>query len=138
MLDQINAIRLEHGLGTLAAEERLIAAAVGHSADLAGGEPSAVGHIGSDGSAAGDRATRAGYAWSLVAENVAAGPAWPDAVVYAWMNSPPHMGTILSPGAVHAGLGYVRGPEGDLSHYWTLVVAAPRHSGEGYAVACHP
>lgn len=138
VLEHINAIRLEHGLRRLVAEERLIAAALAHAGDQAAGGPDAVGHLGSDGSAPGDRVAAAGYAWSLVAENVAAGQAWPDPVVYAWMNSPPHMATILSPEAVHAGIGYVRGPDGGLSHYWTLVVAAPRHSGEGHPVTCHP
>ena len=138
VLDRVNAFRLEHGLRALVAEERLVAAALAHAADQAVGGPDAVGHLGSDGSAPGDRVTRAGYDWSRVAENVAAGPASPEAVVYAWGNSPPHRATMLSPEAVHAGIGYVTGAAAGPNHYWTLLVAAPRRGGTVDPVICHP
>ena len=53
----------------------LMAAASLHSLDMA--ERGSLGHEGSDGSASGDRMTRAGYVWQASGENVAAGQ--PDA-----------------------------------------------------------
>ena len=138
VLDRVNAIRAQHGLRRLAAQEGLIAAAAGHSEDLSVQSSDAIGHIGSDGSAPGDRVSAAGYEWRFVGENVAAGIPSPDAVVAGWMNSPPHRATILSPDPEHAGIGYVHTYSGRLNHFWTLVVAAPRDEGEGGVVACHP
>lgn len=138
VLEAINAIRREYGLAAFRAEERLAQAAVAHTADQAARGVSGVGHMGSDGSAPGDRVSRAGYEWVRVAENVAAGMATARAAVNGWMGSPPHRATILSPEAVHAGIGYVNRLDGRLNHYWTLVVAAPRDPDEVDVLACHP
>ncbi|HUG39808.1 MAG TPA: CAP domain-containing protein [Longimicrobiales bacterium] len=138
VVDRINVIRLDRGLRPLAIEERLVRAALAHTADQAGRGAAGVGHVGSDGSAPGDRLTAAGYTWRLVAENVAAGIPSAEAVVAGWMDSPPHRATILSPDAVHAGVGYVYRLDGGPSHYWTLVVAAPRDAADARLLACHP
>lgn len=138
VLEAINEIRREHGLGALRAEERLAQAALVHTADQAARGAAGVGHIGSDDSAPGDRVSRAGYEWIRVAENVAAGMATARAVVSGWMSSPPHRATILSPEAVHAGVGYVSRLDGHLNHYWTLVVATPRDPARTRVLACHP
>lgn len=137
-LEAINRVRREHGLVALRAEEHLVQAALAHTADQAARGERGVGHIGSDGSAPGDRVAGAGYGWVLVAENVAAGMPTARAAVAGWMNSPPHRATILSPDAVHAGLGYVNRFDGRLNHYWTLVVAAPRDAESVRVLACHP
>lgn len=138
VLDVINDIRQEHGLRLLSAESHLVAAALSHTEDLAARGPDAIGHIGFDGSAPGDRVTAAGYDWVLVAENVAAGIPSASGVVAGWMNSPPHRATILSPEAVHAGIGYVHRYAGALNHFWTLNVAAPRDARAADRLACHP
>lgn len=135
VLERVNRVRLEHGLAPLAAEARLAAAALDHTVDQA--RRGDIGHVGSDGSGPGERAAGAGYRWRYVAENVGGGMAGPDAVVTGWMNSPPHRSTILSPEAVHGGVGYVHRHDGRLNHYWTLVVAAPRERYEA-RVVCHP
>lgn len=138
LLERVNEIRVAHGLRPVIAEERVVRAAIAHSADQAGRGPDGVGHIGSDGSGPGDRLSATGYRWSLVAENVAAGMAAPRAVVAGWMESPPHRATILDPEAVHAGAGYVGRWDDALGHYWTLVVAAPREGAAARPLGCHP
>lgn len=141
VLAAVNAVRARHGLAALVPDVRLVEAARLHSRDQAavGGS---MGHIGSDGSAPGDRLAAAGYDWAMVSENVAAGYATAAAVVAAWLDSPPHRSTILSPGAVHAGIGYVGGSPGSMRHFWTLDVASPRAGGGGGGAdgsrACHP
>ncbi|KAF4033882.1 putative SCP domain-containing protein [Phytophthora infestans] len=52
-------------------------------------------HDGSDGSSMSERITQAGYDWSAVAENVAAGQVDVDAVMVAWINSPEHLENIM-------------------------------------------
>lgn len=138
VLERINDIRREHGLAGVAAEERLVQAALAHTADQASRGSGGVGHIGSDGSAPGDRLTAAGYPWTLVAENVAAGIGSADAVVSGWMDSPPHRATILSPDAIHAGVGHVHRLEAGPGHYWTLLLAAPRDGVAARLAGCHP
>lgn len=138
LLTLVNEMRREHGLGPLLAEERLVRAAISHTADQAARNRGGVTHVGSDGSAPGDRMRAAGYEWRLGAENVAGGIASAPAVVGGWMNSPPHRATILSPDAVHAGVGYVFRLDGRFRHYWTLVVAAPLEAGDAQLLACHP
>lgn len=58
--------------------------------------------------------------WSMLAENVAAGQNFPELVVYAWMNSPPHRKNILTPQLTHLSVGYE--PNG---HYWTQHFRVP-------------
>lgn len=136
VVELVNGIRSRHDLTPFLAHGDLATAALRHSRDQASG--GAMGHIGSDGSAPGDRLTAAGYPWALVSENVAAGYASASAVVSAWMDSPPHRATILSPRAIHAGAGYIHDPTAPMRHFWTLNVAAPRSPGADAALPCHP
>jgi len=98
-------------------EPHLVRAAQLHSDDQAA--HFAMGHGGSDGSSPGVRATRAGYEWSVVAENVAWNQPTPEVVVQAWMDSPGHCENMMRSEVSELGAG-----ETDL--FWTLVFAAPR------------
>lgn len=97
-------------------EPRLVRAAQLHSDDQAA--HFAMGHGGSDGSSPGVRVTRAGYEWSLVAENVAWNQPTPEVVMQAWMDSPGHCENIMRDGVVELGAG-------ETKLFWTLVFAAP-------------
>ena len=55
------------------------------------------GHNGSDGSSIGDRATRAGYSWALIGENLAFGHLRIKEVMKAWKESPTHCALIMNP-----------------------------------------
>lgn len=75
-------------------------------------------HRGSDGSMPADRATRAGYKWTAVGENIAEGAASAEAVVRGWLNSPGHCVNIMSPQFDEMGLAYFTdfAHKGDI--YW--------------------
>lgn len=101
---------------------RLAAAAQTQSDDMA--ERGFFSHTGSDGSHAGERAQRAGYAWSVIGETLAyatPGHFTPSSVVEAWLGSPGHCATLLEPD--FRALGAARS-EGELE-YWTVVLGAP-------------
>ncbi|KAF4031209.1 Cysteine-rich secretory protein family [Phytophthora infestans] len=84
---------LTAGLSPLCLNKKLHTAAQRHSDDMAIKDYMA--HDGSDGSSMSERITQAGYVWSAVAENVAAGQVNVDAVMVAWINSPEHLENIM-------------------------------------------
>ncbi|NNF37890.1 MAG: CAP domain-containing protein [Gemmatimonadetes bacterium] len=102
--EAINRLRSDRGLGALRPNTQLAAAAQGHARDLA--EHGMRGHRGSDGSMPVERATRAGYRWTLVGENVAGGYSSPASVIGGWMASPPHRENLLQPGFREAGIAW--------------------------------
>jgi uncharacterized protein YkwD len=67
----------------------------------------------------GERAHQAGYMWSAVGENVAAGQTTVASVMTAWMNSPGHRKNILNGNYKHIGVGITRGSNG--VYYWCVV-----------------
>lgn len=95
MLDAVNAQRRAHGERPLVLNTRLARAAAAHARDLV--RTRRLDHKGSDGSRVGDRAERAGYRWSRIAENLAETRAEsPAAVVDQWMRSRPHRANLLN------------------------------------------
>ncbi|KUF88245.1 mRNA-capping enzyme subunit alpha [Phytophthora nicotianae] len=93
MLAAVNKQRATKGLSPLCLNKKLHSAAQRHSDDMAAKDYMA--HDGSDGSTMSERITQAGYDWSAVAENVAAGQVDVDAVMVAWINSPEHLENIM-------------------------------------------
>ncbi len=126
-LEEINRFRNQNGHADLAHDERLDRAAKSHATAMA--VEDFFSHTGADGSIIGERVSRAGYVWRLVAENIAAGIDDPVKVVAMWIASPGHRKNMLMPGLVHAGLAHVRrDPDPgavDYRDYWVLVLAAP-------------
>ena len=105
MIEAINATRISHGLHALAANAQLADAAERHAQDMAT-HPGIV-HIGSDGSSIEERIRGAGYAPVAFGEVVAWG--WQGEVAPAlewWLNSPAHVGYVLSPEYTEIGVGY--------------------------------
>jgi uncharacterized protein YkwD len=119
VLRLVNHERAQGGLRTLTLDAKLTDAARAHALDLV--KRGVLTHRGADGSSVGDRATRAGYAWSRIAENVAGGTIDmpPQAAVEGWMNSPGHRANLLHPDMVHLGAARV-------GNTWVLVLGAPR------------
>ena len=117
-----NHERTSRGLGALGRDGRLDRAAHVHSADMAARRFFA--HECPSGTQAWDRAVAAGYSYSRVAENIAAGQRSPAEVVEGWMNSPGHRANILTPELTQIGVGYVTG--GEYGTYWTQVFGTPR------------
>jgi hypothetical protein len=105
------------------------AAALAHSRDMA--ERNYFGHRGADGSQAGDRAAREGYAWQQVGENVAAGQGSPRQAMSAWLSSPHHCANVMNPGFADMGAAYAVNPDSEATIYWTQVLGTPRDTGLG-------
>ncbi len=132
VLALLNAERARAGCQPLSLDSRLMRAAQQHSEDMA--TNNFVGHTGSNGSTLAQRADAVGYAWSALAENVAAGYPTPEAVMAGWMRSDGHRRNILNCRYVHVGIGYVYqaddaplpGGQYPYYHYWTQVFGAPR------------
>jgi uncharacterized protein YkwD len=113
----VNQEREEAGCSPVAVDDRLATAAQDHSQDQA--DMRKMTHTGSDGSTAGERATRAGYRWSKIGENVASGTTSPERAMQLWMNSSAHRANILNCAFRHIGVGRVGG-------YWTQDFGTPR------------
>jgi hypothetical protein len=79
-------------------------------------------HAGGDGSTPAERATRAGYAWRTVGENVASGQSTPGQVVAEWLGSPRHCANIMSADYIEMGVAVASGARGV---YWAQVFGAP-------------
>lgn len=88
----------------LAWDDALGAAALAHSQDMAARRHMA--HQGSDGSEVGTRATRAGYPWRLIGENVAGGQPTAREAVDGWIESPGHCANLMNPAFTEMGAGY--------------------------------
>jgi uncharacterized protein YkwD len=98
-------------------------AALVHSQDMAKND--FFEHEGSDGSKVGDRASRVGYRWRAVAENIAIGAETPEIVVEGWIKSPGHCVNIMSPEYTEMGIAYVTDPKTGPGIYWTQVFGRP-------------
>jgi uncharacterized protein YkwD len=108
------------GLSALTTSDALNRAALAHSTDQAAMHT--MSHTGSDGSNAGTRIARAGFAATTWGENVAAGYTSAGGVVGGWMGSSGHRANILNPAFTHIGVAFAQASDGTL--YWTMVLAA--------------
>ncbi len=105
-------------VGPLVMEERLRAAARGHSADMA--RRGYFEHHTPEGAGPADRAVAAGYPSRFVGENIAAGQPDPERVVRAWIDSPGHCVNLMDGRYRTLGVGYVLDDASDrFRHYWT-------------------
>jgi uncharacterized protein YkwD len=95
-----------------------------HSRDM--GDYNFFSHTGSDGLSVGDRVTNAGYVWTAVGENIAAGQPTIDAVMKAWLDSPGHCANIMSTSYTEIGASSYTVSGSDYSIYWTQIFARPR------------
>ena len=103
VLDLVNQIRQQNGLGTLTWDNTAAEVAYRHSLDMDVRDFFA--HTNPDGDSPGDRLTAGGVAWTAYGENIAMGYATAQDVMDAWMNSPGHRDNILYPNFTHLGVG---------------------------------
>ncbi len=103
--------------------DALAMAAYLHSEDMAWND--FFSHTGSDGSSAGQRITRQGYAWRTYGENIAVGYPTVSSVIQGWLGSEGHCRNIMNPAFTEIGAGYVVGPYGGnpAARYWTFDLA---------------
>ncbi|GGY83431.1 hypothetical protein GCM10007388_15570 [Pseudoduganella plicata] len=103
--------------------DALTKAALAHSSDMA--THRYFSHTERNGSVVDDRATRAGYAWQRIGENIAAGQKSVAEAVASWLDSPGHCANIMNPGFEEMGLAYAVNPlRGRV--YWTQVLGRGR------------
>lgn len=133
VLELVNAARAEPrrcgrdsfgAAAPLTASATLAAAAALHAQDMA--EHRKLDHTGSDGSASGDRITRAGYVWRAAGENIASGQSDAETVVAGWIESPGHCATLMAPYFTETGIAFALAPNQNPSIYWVQVFATPR------------
>ena len=128
ILNLVNTARESAGLNALELEDKLSAAAQGHSLDMACND--FISHTGSDGSLWYQRVAVQGYANSNSArENIYVGnPAFGGDAQGAfgwWMNSQIHRDNILKSGVSQIGIAYVYVTGSSYGGYYTLIVARP-------------
>ena len=104
-----------------AAHDSLAEAARIHAEDMA--DNSFLAHTGSDGSNPGDRVTRAGYDWRVVAENVASGQTSPDEIAATWLESAGHCSNLMDAKYSETGIAYALNPGDGRDIYWVQVYA---------------
>jgi uncharacterized protein YkwD len=98
-------------------------AALGHAKDMSAHK--LFEHRGSDGSTPAQRATRAGYDWLAVGENIAEGPADAETAVQGWIDSPGHCVNIMGPQFTEMGLAYFTDFEHKGDIYWAQMFGTP-------------
>jgi uncharacterized protein YkwD len=103
---------------------KLDRAALTHSEDMA--QHGRMTHRGTDGTSVAERATRAGYQWSKVGENVAAGTPGVEEVIQGWLHSPEHCANLMNPEFTQMGIAYAVNAESEDGIYWTQVFGTPR------------
>ncbi|MEM8513461.1 uncharacterized protein YkwD [Massilia sp. MP_M2] len=100
-------------------------AALAHSRDMA--TRRYFNHRATDGSGAAERATRAGYRWRRVGENIAFGQPSPQKAVDGWLDSPGHCANIMNKDFTEMGAAYGVTAERQAGIiYWTQVFGTPR------------
>jgi uncharacterized protein YkwD len=104
--------------------EMLAQAALGHSEDMA--SKHYFNHKEPGGSAPADRATRVGYRWRQVGENIASGQHTVMQTVADWLDSPGHCANIMNPAFTEMGAAYAVNPANEnRTPYWTQMFARP-------------
>ncbi len=99
-------------------------AASAHAQDMA--RRSYLEHRAPDGSTPGDRATRAGYAWQAVGENIASGVFSAREAVDGWLHSPGHCANLMQPNFTEMGLAFSVNADSEAGIYWAQTLARPR------------
>ncbi|NSY37433.1 CAP domain-containing protein [Leisingera sp. ANG59] len=118
MLDSVNALRQAAGAQTVQLNAELTAAAATHSRDMS--VQNRPWHFGSDGSSPLDRVARAGYAGTLLGENISETYENEQQTLTAWLEKPATRAVILDPKATNMGFSWFQEPNGKI--WWTLVM----------------
>ena len=83
-------------------------------------------HTGSGGSTLTQRINATGYAWSAIAENIAAGQTTMNQAIDSWLASDGHCANIMNPNLVDMGLVCVAGTSSNIyTTYWTMDLGRP-------------
>jgi uncharacterized protein YkwD len=106
----------------LAWSDALAQAALVHSRDMAA--RNYFDHADAAGATVAQRATRSGYRWRAIGENIAAGHGSARQVVAGWLASPGHCENIMSRDFAEMGAAYAIDPRSAMEIYWTQAFGA--------------
>ncbi|WP_369215139.1 CAP domain-containing protein [Streptomyces flavofungini] len=125
VLAAVNRSRDRAGCAPVHLSVALTRAAESHSVHMARNRR--LSHAGAGSSTPAERVRASGYRAQQTAENIAAGPDTPEAVVAAWLDSPSHREAMLTCGFTHAGVGAAAGAvHSGAGPWWTLDLAESR------------
>lgn len=102
---------------------KLRCAARNHSKDMA--NKNYFSHTSLNGDTFIKRIEAAGYTWTQLGENIAAGQTTAAAVVAGWMASTGHCNNIMNGNFKHIGIGYAYNVTATYDHYWTQDFGKP-------------
>ena len=102
----------------------LFDAAAAHSLDMA--TNNYFDHVSQDGRSFSQRISAAGYNWSAVGENIAAGQTSVEQVMNAWLDSPGHCINIMSANFSEVAVSCVRNDNAGYRFYWAMELGHPR------------
>jgi uncharacterized protein YkwD len=130
-LSLINSARAKAGCAALAINPKLQSAAAGHAKAMA--RQNFFSHTGKNGSTAKSRINAAGYGWSAIAENIAAGQTSAKEVVSTWLASAGHKKNMLNCTYTETGLSVVyqaddapiKGHQYPFRYYWVQTFGRP-------------
>lgn len=108
---------------SLAWNSKLFDASAGHSADMA--NQNYFSHNSLDGRTFDQRISAAGYSWSRLGENIAAGQANVATVMAGWMASPGHCSNIMGANFTEVGVACVINLSSTYRTYWTMDLGKP-------------
>ena len=108
-IEKINDLRADAGLNRLAAQTELMNIAQAHAEDMR--DYDYFDHTDRDGGAPADRATAAGYDWTMISENIAYGGST-DQAIELWLDSPGHNANIYREGVTETGFGIATDDQG--------------------------
>jgi len=118
------------GSETLAAAQplrlnrRLRSASAAHADEMA--RLDYFSHTGRDGLHVSERASRAGYSWRAIGENIASGQMSADVAVQGWLKSPSHCANLMTPSYTEMGLAFAVNPQSEGGVYWVQVFGVPK------------
>ncbi len=115
VLTLTNAQRAAVGCPALTWNATLASVARAHSQEMAA--KNYFDHNSPSGTTPAQRLSAAGYTYTQMAENIAAGQAAPADVMASWVNSAGHKANILNCSLAELGVGYATG--GTYGSYWT-------------------
>jgi uncharacterized protein YkwD len=107
----------------LAWNSKLFDASAGHSGDMA--NQNYFSHTSLDGRTFDQRITAAGYSWSRLGENIAAGQGNVATVMAGWMASPGHCSNIMGANFTEVGVACVVNNSSTYRTYWTMDLGRP-------------
>lgn len=103
--------------------DTLFTAATAHSQDMA--QRNYFSHTSPDGKTAGDRAQTAGYRFTVLGENIAAGQRSVAAVMQGWLASEGHCRNIMNAAFTQVAVACVTASRQQYPTYWTMMLGKP-------------